>query len=382
MLGFDRLYQGSPSNPNTQVKPQDPVAIMYTSGTTGPSKGVILSHAHYYLTAAQVNTYMDYREDDVIHTYLPLFHANASILAMYGALLAEATLALGKRFSVTNFWDEMRLYKVTKTNLMGSMLLLLWRQPEKPNDRENDMKIINSVPLIPESKAFEQRFDVKLIGMFGTTETSIATALSYAEEVKPTSCGKALDVFDVEIFDENDMLCPCRTPGEIVVRGKLSYAQMDGYYKLPEETLKVFRNLWYHTGDFGYKDERGYFYFVDRKKDSIRRRGENISSFEVEVVINSHPSVLESAAIAVPSELSEDDVKIVVILKENHRLTPEELLDYCQDRMAYFAIPRYVEFVKNLPKTPNQKIEKYKLREQGIHAGVWDREKAGYKLKR
>jgi crotonobetaine/carnitine-CoA ligase len=167
-----------------------------------------------------------------------------------------------------------------------------------------------------------------------------------------------------------------------VVRGKEPYSQMDEYYKMPEATAKAFRNLWYHTGDFGYKDEDGYLYFVDRKKDALRRRGENISSFEVEKDINSHPKVLESAVFAVPSELGEDDVKAVVVLKKGVKMSPEELISFCEDRMAYFAVPRYVEISESLPKTATARVEKYKLREQGVTGDTWDREKAGYKLKR
>jgi crotonobetaine/carnitine-CoA ligase len=171
--------------------------------------------------------------------------------------------------------------------------------------------------------------------------------------------------------------------GEIVVRGRLPYTQMDGYYNLPEVTLRSFRNLWYHSGDFGIKDKDGYFYFVDRKKDSIRRRGENISSFEVEETVNSHPAVLESAAIAIKDkEMTEDEVKICVILKEGQALDPADLIKYCKERMAYFMVPRYVEFMKEFPKTPNQKIEKYKLRDRGINPETWDREKAGIKVER
>jgi crotonobetaine/carnitine-CoA ligase len=158
---------------------------------------------------------------------------------------------------------------------------------------------------------------------------------------------------------------------------------MDGYYNMPEESLASFRNLWYHTGDYARKDEDGYFYFEDRKKDAIRRRGENISSFEVEEVINSHPSVLESAALAVKDmEMTEDEVKICVIRKEGHELTPEALVNYCKDRMAYFMVPRYVEFMTEFPKTPNQKIEKYKLRDKGLTPETWDREAAGIKVER
>ncbi|MBW1805865.1 MAG: AMP-binding protein, partial [Deltaproteobacteria bacterium] len=217
----------------------------------------------------------------------------------------------------------------------------------------------------------------------GATETCICIASPYDEETRPGSCGKTLPQYDCRIFDDYDMECPPGVKGEIVVRGKLPFIQMDGYYNMPEATLTSFRNLWYHTGDYAKKDEDGYFYFEDRKKDSIRRRGENISSFEVEEVINSHPAVLESAAIAIKDrEMTEDEVKICVILKEGQNLTPEELINYGKERMAYFMVPRYVEFMKEFPKTPNQKIEKYKLRDKGLTPETWDREEAGIKVER
>jgi crotonobetaine/carnitine-CoA ligase len=224
---------------------------------------------------------------------------------------------------------------------------------------------------------------VKLIGMFGATETSICIASPFDEETKPDSCGKELPQYECRIFNDNDMECRPGEKGEIVVRGRRPFIQMGGYYNMPEATLSSFRNLWYHSGDFGIKDENGYFYFVDRKKDAIRRRGENISSFEVEEVVNAHPAVLESAAIPIKDqEMTEDEVKICVILKEGQKLEPDDLIQYCKDRMAYFMVPRYVEFMDEFPKTPNQKIQKFKLREHGITPDTWDRETAGIKVER
>jgi len=326
---------------------------------------------------------MKHTEEDIIYSCLPLFHANASMSNCYTALLARATFAMGKRFSLSTFMDEIAMYKATHTHVMGSILVLLMKQKPKPDDANNTLKVVNSVPLIPESLEFEKRFGVKLIGMYGATETSICIASPFDEETKPDACGKALPQYDCRIFDDNDMECPPGKIGEIVVRGNLPFIQMEGYYNMPEATLKAFRNLWYHTGDYGKQDENGYFYFEDRKKDAIRRRGENISSYEVEEVVNAHPAVLESAAIAIKDqEMTEDEVKICVVLKKGQDLSPEELINYCKERMAYFMVPRYVEFMDDFPKTPNQKIEKYKLREKGLTAQTWDREKAGIKIER
>ncbi len=303
-------------------------------------------------------------------------------MAAFGGMLAGATYAMGKRFSVTTFWDETRAYGATHTNVIGSILPMLWRQPPKENDRDNPVKIVNAAPVIPEWKEFEKRFGVKLITMFGATETTIVSYTPFNEEIRPGSCGLPTRHYEVKIFDDYDIECPPATPGEIVVRGNEPYAQMDYYYNMPEATVKARMNLWYHTGDFGYKDEDGYLYFVDRKKDALRKGGENISSFEVEAVIGAHPKILDVAVFAVPSELTEDEVKAVVVLKPSQHMTPEELMAWCEDRLAYFAVPRYVEFRDTLPKTATLRVEKYKLREEGITAQTWDRVKAGYKVKR
>ncbi len=383
VIELEQLMKGSSSAPGIHIDPWDTMSILYTSGTTGPSKGAVLSHQYYYNTAWSAIYYMRHAEDDILYSCLPFFHANASMSSIYTALLVKGTFAMGKRFSLRSFWDEIAMYKATHTDVMGSILVLLMKQEPKPDDAKNTLKVVNSVPLIPESLEFEKRFGVKLIGMFGATETSICIASPFDEETKADSCGKELPQYDCRIFDDNDVECLPGVQGEIVVRGRLPYIQMDGYYNLPEVTLRSFRNLWYHSGDFGIKDKDGYFYFVDRKKDSIRRRGENISSFEVEETVNSHPAVLESAAIAIKDkEMTEDEVKICVILKEGQALDPADLIKYCKERMAYFMVPRYVEFMKEFPKTPNQKIEKYKLRDRGINPETWDREKAGIKVER
>ncbi len=183
-------------------------------------------------------------------------------------------------------------------------------------------------------------------------------------------------------MDEADNELPIGEVGEIICRPQRPFAMISEYINMPERTLEAFRNLWFHTCDLAKKDEEGYFYFMDRKKDYLRRRGENISSFEVEKVINAHPKVQESAAIGVSSEVGEDEIKIVVRLKEGEKLSPANLLDWCQERMAYFMVPRYVEFKEELPKTPTDRVEKYKLKEEGITKNTWDREKAGYKVKR
>lgn len=192
------------------------------------------------------------------------------------------------------------------------------------------------------------------------------------------SCGKPMDIYEIKLFDGNDTEVSVGEIGEIVFRPRVPSVMMLGYYNMPDKTLESFRNLWFHTGDLAKKDEDGYFYFVDRKKDSIRRRGENISSFEVERAVNSHPSVLESAAVAVPSEIGEDEVKICVVIKPGETLTPEKLIEYCNDKMPAFAVPRFIEFINILPKTPTDRVEKYKLKQAGITVNTWDRERVSF----
>jgi crotonobetaine/carnitine-CoA ligase len=379
---FVEMYDASPDNPPSEVNFFDPMMILYTSGTTGPSKGAILSHAHYILGARTWSEHLKYDEESVLYSCLPLFHANASMLAAVAAMVVKGKYALGKRFSVTNFWDEIRQYGATHTNVIGSIFPLLWRQPPKPNDADNPLKIMAAAPVIPEFREFQKRFNVKLFTMYGTTETGIITLSPFDEEIKPGTCGKALKIYEIKVVDNHGIEVQPRTPGEIVARGKAPYSQMDSYYNMPEATLEAFRHMWYHTGDLGYMDEDGYLYFVDRKKDAIRKGGENISSFEVEEVIGSHPKVADCAVFAVPSQLTEDEVKTVVVLKPGEKMAPEELMGWCEDRMAYFAVPRYVEFRDSLPKTPTLRVEKYKLRAEGITKDTWDRVEAGYKVKR
>ena len=228
---------------------------------------------------------------------------------------------------------------------------------------------------------FEKRYNLKVIEGYGLTEVAMITYNPF-DEPKIGSCGKATKSFEVRIVNENDFPVPAGTVGEIVARGRRPWLTSLGYWNMPENTAELTRNHFYHTGDGGYIDEDGYLFFVDRLKDYIRRRGENISSFEIERVVNAHPKVVESAAISVQSELSEDEVKIVIVLEKGDKLSHEDLLTFCEERMPYFAVPRYVEFIESLPKPPNEKIQKRKLRDAGITDKTWDREKAGYKVKR
>jgi crotonobetaine/carnitine-CoA ligase len=300
---------------------------------------------------------------------------------------------MGERFSASKFWEEIRKYKATSAPGIGGILHFLYAQPRREDDAENTLRFFFAGPIPREIwQDFEKRFKVKIYcGFFGMTEASGITWMSPKEQERlkkegkfdqAASCGREnKDIFEVKLVDDHDNEVVVGEIGEIICRPARPFSMFSEYINMPEKTLEAFRNLYFHTGDLGKKDSGGYFYFVDRKKDYIRRRGENISSYEVEAVINSHPMVLNCAAIGVKSELEEDELKVVVELKRGKTLKPKELLDFCQERMAYYMVPRYIEYRK-LPLTPTGRIEKYKLRSEGLTSSTWDRESIGYEVKR
>jgi len=382
VIRLDSLYEATAEKPPVEVHHTDPVMILYTGGTTGPSKGVVMTNHFYYFYARMVARSIGYTEADVSYTCMPLFHINAQIGSIVSALYAGAQVALYQRFSSSTFWDEIRSSGATIFLGMGAVGNILMKNPASAEDLDNRVRLAVIVPPPGDLEGFEKRFGLRVIyETFGMTEGLIIPPKLY-EPRRPGCCGKPVGDYEVRIVDDDDLSLGPRETGEIVMRPLKPYTMMSGYYKMPDATLEAFRNLWFHTGDLGYFDEDGFLYYVGRKKDAIRRRGENISAFEIETAINQHPSVLESAAIAVPSDLGEDDVKIVVVLRPDAELAPEDLIRFCEPRMAYFMIPRYVEFKESLPKNPSQRIEKYKLRADGINQSTWDREKAGLRLKR
>jgi crotonobetaine/carnitine-CoA ligase len=381
-LHLDALNDMASEQPESDVRHTDPVMILYTGGTTGLSKGVVMTHHFYYFYACMVAHSIGYTEEDISYTCMPLFHINAQIGSIVSALYAGAQVALYPRFRATTFWDEIRASGATIFLGMGAVGNVLMKNPPTPADSDNRVRLAVIVPPPDDLEGFEERFGLRVIyETFGMTECLIIPPKLY-EPRRRGCCGQPVEDYEVRIVDDDDLPLGPRQTGEIVMRPCQPYTMMSGYYKMPEATLETFRNLWFHTGDLGYFDEDGFLYYVGRKKDAIRRRGENISAYEIERVVNQHPGVLESAAIAVPSELGEDDVKIVVVLKPGAELTHEELIRFCEPRMAYFMVPRYVEFRDALPKNPSQRIEKYKLRAEGITPTTWDREKVGIKLQR
>jgi crotonobetaine/carnitine-CoA ligase len=364
----------------------DPQYIMYTSGTTGPSKGVISPHSQAHGVGRSLARNFGYCPDDVLYTCLPLFHGNALWYSAYAALWADCALAVSPRFSASSFWDEIRAAGATQFNSLGAMTNILLRAPASPRDREHCVRQAMIVPLSRESyRDVSERFGVKVTSLYAMTETFAVTMFTPEDsEAKGASAGKPRGLAEVQIVSDEDDPLPVGEVGEICVRPCERGIIMSGYYKMPEATVRDTRDLWLHTGDRGRLDQDGYLYFVDRKKEAIRRRGENISAYEVEMLIARHPSVLEVAAVPVASELSEDEVMVYVVCRDGHEVSEEELVRFANRNMAHFMVPRFVHFIDALPKTASEKIEKYKLKtwaEQN-RMTLWDREAVGLKLER
>jgi crotonobetaine/carnitine-CoA ligase len=351
---------------------RDIATIIYTSGTTGPSKGVMVTWRQAELTATAIMPPELFDASDAFYSPFPMFHISAKG-PIYAAALVGARVVMRKRFDTGAFWPDVRGFGVTTTILLGAMANFLYQQPEQTDDADSPLRDAVLVPLIAGTDGFSKRFGLRARTTFNMTETCCCIRSDGYRLANPASCGRVRHGFAARVVDSDDVEVPPGQLGELVLRGDEPWTLMAGYWRKPEATVNAWRNQWLHTGDQFTCDAEGNFYFVDRIKDAIRRRGENISSFEVEAEVNSHHEVLESAAVAVPSEYGEDEVKIVVVPQPGRQLDPADLVDYLCTRMAKFAVPRYVEIVEELPKTPTQKIRKVELRTAGITSTTWDR---------
>ena len=358
------------------ASPGDIAAILYTSGTTGPSKGVRCPHAQFYWWGVLMSESLRIVEGDVMYTCLPLFHTNA-LNAFVQALVSGATFVLGERFSASRFWARLVAADADVTYLLGAMVTIVMTRPYEPVEREHHVRIA----LAPATPArifdrFRERFGVQLIEGYGSTETNCPIVAVDPAESRGGYMGTVRKGFHARVVDEHDQPLPDGTAGELVLRHDDPFAFADGYWAMPEQTVKAWRNLWFHTGDRVVRDPDGWYRFVDRAKDAIRRRGENISSWEVEQAVLEHPAASAAAAFPIPSELGEDEVMVAIVLEPGEALTPEELIEHCRPLLPYFAVPRYVEFVSELPLTENGKVRKQVLRERGLTPATWDREAA------
>ena len=359
------------------IQPWDNQFVLYTSGTTGPSKGVLTSYMQRYAHAFSAR-HISAADRRLIHA--PLSHTGG-IGNIYGMLARGGSIALVESFKTDRFWSDVRRFGITTTSLLGVTLPYLLQQPESPQDRSHTLKSIQIAPVDESAAAFSKRFGVDVFGVYNMTEIS---APFYGEPNPKVRglCGRLRPGVDARVVDVNDLPLEDGQIGELVIRSAEPWTLMNGYLRDPQATADVWRNGWFHTGDAFRKTAQGDFIFADRLKDAVRRRGENISSFEVESEIARHPQVREVAVVAAKSELSEDEVLAVVSLVAGDSVAPEALIEFLRTRLPYFMIPRYIRFMQALPRTATQKIVKHQLRAEGVTADTWDREKAGVVVKR
>jgi crotonobetaine/carnitine-CoA ligase len=354
------------------VRPGDTLAILYTSGTTGPAKGVLCPHAQYLWWGWNTARILGLRPDDVLCTTLPLFHINA--LNTYAqAAVTGCRVAYESRFSASGFWPAMRQREATVVYLLGAMVPMLLAQAPAAAEREHRVRT-GLGPGVPPSAAaaLRERTGIVLLEGYGSTETNFVIATT-PETSGTGTMGLLQPGFHARVVDEDDAEVPAGEAGELLLRADEPFAFAAGYHGLPDKTVEAWRNLWFHTGDRVVRHADGSFRFVDRIKDAIRRRGENISSYEVEQVLLAHPAVASVAVYPVRSELAEDEVMAALVARPGLTLEPAEVASYCQTRLPKFAIPRYIDIVSDLPRTENGKVQKFRLREQGVTPTAWDR---------
>jgi crotonobetaine/carnitine-CoA ligase len=376
---FNALMSENTADPGTLVDPMDPIAVLMTSGTTGVSKGVLMSHSQFYFFAEEDVQLTRLTKQDVYMTGFPLFHGNAQFLSVYPSLIAGAGLALYPRFSASDWAGRAVRSGATVTNLLGATMSFILAKEEAPHDREHNVRTIYAAPLDSElGRRFTARFGVlEYVDGFGQTEIS-NVFMTPPGEVRPAGASGVLvdQWYEVRLADpETGLDVPEGNVGELLVRPRAPGIICMEYLGMPEKTVETWRDLWFHTGDGMRRDEQGWYYFVDRVKDALRRRGENISSFEVEAGVRAHPSVQDCAVVGVRADEAggEDEVMAFVVLKSGVQADPEGIAECCERELPAFMVPRYIAFLDALPLTATEKVRKKELRAIGISEGAWDR---------
>jgi crotonobetaine/carnitine-CoA ligase len=381
IVSFDDLRSSAePERP--VLHPGDQCCIRSTGGTTGPSKGIIRPYANSAHLVRSICRAMQFNEQDVLHTCLPLFHGNAMDTTLQPGLISGAEVVLGKHFSVSGFWNEVNEARATHTSLIGSMIPLLLRREPSRIERSHRVTRAQVIPCHADwYELLPRRFGFQPVQDYGISDFSVVLAPPAGEPARPGSCGKVVPGFELAVVGEDDLPVASGEVGELVIRPTEPWISSPGYWRMPAESLAVRRNLWFHTGDLMRREQDGWFFFVDRAKDAIRRRGENVSAWEVEQVVLQVPGILECAVYAVPSELTEDDIALAVVTN-TEALTPRGIIEQIEPRLPYFAVPRYVRLLESLPKSPTQRVLKQELRDQGIPEGTWDLVVSGYQVSR
>ena len=366
----------------------DTAAVLWTSGTTGRSKGVMQSHNAWLRGAESGATTSGARDGDVLYCCLPMHNSAAWVAIVYRALVCGLPFGLDPRFSVADFWDRVRFYGATQTFTLGAMHVFLWQQPERPDDAANPVRVASCVPM-PEAllEPFKRRFAIEQIYQ-GYGQSEVLGLLSRVDDGSrrwsPNAAGVPLPGIDVRLLDDDDREVPVGDVGEICVRPTEPYVLFNGYFNDAEATLRAGRNLWYHTGDLGRRNDQGEHFFFDRKADYIRYKGRSVSSLAVEAAVTAHPAVAECAAYGVTAaELaSVAEIKVDVVLQPGGRVEPDELARFVNDNAPYFFVPRYIELVAELPHTPTGRVQKYLVRQRGVTDATWDRDAVAFVVER
>ena len=357
-----------------EVAPSDPATIMYTSGTTGPAKGVVLPH-HFAFSAAAVKVGMwGLGPDDVLFSPLPLYHSNARYSTLLTACILDARAIIVERFSASRFWQQVVDAGATEVGTVGTVAPILFERPPDPLERKHSIRMMHGAGALTlaQREAFEGRFGLRLVTGFSMTETSHFSTTSPEDPGRYRGAGRPVPGFRIEILDEHDSPLEVGSIGEIVVRPEMPFAMFSGYHGNAAATIEAFGNLWFHTGDFGSLDQDGFLHWVDRKKDAIRHKGEMISSRDVEAAALSFPGIVEAAAVGVPADLGEEDVKLFVRAESGAEISFLELLEHCSDALPDFAVPRYFVRLEELPRTSTHKVDKRTLRQADTVADSWD----------
>jgi crotonobetaine/carnitine-CoA ligase len=378
----DMLASGERNPVFPPVGPQDTGAISFTSGTTGRSKGVVAPNLQGVVMGREASQAFGITSRDRLYTCMPMFHGMALVTTGLAAIYACATIVLSRRFSVSNFWNEIRESGATQASALGSMLHMLMSLPPSAADQEHKLERIFSAPAPADVLyRFESRFGVHVIEGYGSTEIK-NVLYNPRQGRKVGSLGLPTPTSIIEIHDDEGNRLPPGQVGEIVYRPRIPHIMLKGYFKEPEKTLEKMTGLWWRTGDLGSMDEDGFFYFFDRKQDCLRRRGENISSQEVEAVLAAFPAVREAAAVAARSEVGEDEVLVVLEVASTDDFDFHALFRHCVDSMPRFMVPRYYRLLGALPRTPTGKVQKVLLRDEGLAPGTWDHVAAGLEVPR